>query len=457
MRYFNLIIFLIFFNCNRATDEKFYNADHYLISNLELIKNRNILFKPNLVQQRSISFIERMPHYYNFKKNYYDYGNKDSIIISTLSMNYEKFYYQAYKKGFISKKEFLKKDIDTALARKRPSPITLDVLVEFRNGKQILTPNLNFDDNFLDDIKIEFNDNFRINASNEKIKSELPLLKFKYWYSHEGEIDTLTRSIRIFPSLNDFRFSFTENENSKKSRLITELRDYWKGEIQLGNERMDIAVQGFSRNYLEIFVKPSNKNFSNKDFIYNENYRYSLKDTFLIQEQSFLIDSISNDISKIYFKKLDKKKVYGFRESEKIKNYDLQNLNDNIISLYNYLEEGKLTILNFWGTWCRPCVKEIPDLKKIQEVYKNNIKLLSVAYDGNLDKVKTYVDENNMKWTHFFHNRKMRNGIIKDLEVKYYPTTFLINAKGKIIYRGSGEQALDEIRRILKHRLHEAE
>ena len=63
-----------------------------------------------------------------------------------------------------------------------------------------------------------------------------------------------------------------------------------------------------------------------------------------------------------------------------IKMSNVYDSKDNIVDIFD--EKKKFTILNFWATWCAPCVKEIPDLLNIQSVHKEkfNVFFVSVGF-----------------------------------------------------------------------------
>ena len=48
--------------------------------------------------------------------------------------------------------------------------------------------------------------------------------------------------------------------------------------------------------------------------------------------------------------------------------------------------ENKILLLNFWATWCAPCIKEIPELIELKEKFKNNIEVYFISVDFNVKK-----------------------------------------------------------------------
>lgn len=126
--------------------------------------------------------------------------------------------------------------------------------------------------------------------------------------------------------------------------------------------------------------------------------------------------------------------------------------NDAEISLYEILK-NKVILVNFWATWCGPCVKEIPDLIKIQEeLGGQNFEIIGISIDRSISPV-----------LEFTKNAKINYTIIHDPEAKLLeafggsigiPTTYLIDRDGKIVNKYVGartkEVFANDIKKILK-------
>lgn len=94
--------------------------------------------------------------------------------------------------------------------------------------------------------------------------------------------------------------------------------------------------------------------------------------------------------------------------------------------------DGKVYAVEFWATWCSPCVKNIPHLNEINDRYsKDGLVLIALSSDRDSDKVKKLVKEKNIRY-----NVAMDKGTIDWYKVRYYPTAFVINSKGKITFEG---------------------
>jgi thiol-disulfide isomerase/thioredoxin len=73
---------------------------------------------------------------------------------------------------------------------------------------------------------------------------------------------------------------------------------------------------------------------------------------------------------------------------------------DEEIRFTDLIGSNKYVYFEFWGTWCKPCVKQIPDIKRLQSNYSDKIQIIGVSYRDDKEKLKTAVDKLNMDWTH---------------------------------------------------------
>ena len=65
--------------------------------------------------------------------------------------------------------------------------------------------------------------------------------------------------------------------------------------------------------------------------------------------------------------------------AKKLNFFDLENLDGKKVNIADKLIKKKLILINFWATWCPPCIKEIPDLIKLKQKFREDIDLIFVS------------------------------------------------------------------------------
>jgi len=138
----------------------------------------------------------------------------------------------------------------------------------------------------------------------------------------------------------------------------------------------------------------------------------------------------------------------------KLPDFRLKNL-DNKTVAYSQLKGKKLTVLDFWATWCKPCVRAIPKLVKLHEQYKaQGVEIIGINVDGtrNLSKVKPFSHSLNISYPVLLD---VNNELMNKLKVTAMPTLLIVDANDEIVffhqgYRPGDEKTLeDEIKKLL--------
>ena len=100
---------------------------------------------------------------------------------------------------------------------------------------------------------------------------------------------------------------------------------------------------------------------------------------------------------------------------------------------------GKVTLVNFWATWCGPCLTEIPDLVLLQAKYRDQLQILGISADeGDIGAVKRFVAEHRMDFPVVILTPALEKLFP---EVSGLPTTIVVDREGRVVQRHIG--ALD--------------
>ena len=98
--------------------------------------------------------------------------------------------------------------------------------------------------------------------------------------------------------------------------------------------------------------------------------------------------------------------------------------------------EGHVLIVDFWATWCPPCVKEIPDFVEMYKKYKDKqFTIVGISVDTEMKEVEKFIKEHKMTYPIVMVSEEIKAAFEKALEkpIRGMPTTLIIDRAGKII------------------------
>lgn len=110
--------------------------------------------------------------------------------------------------------------------------------------------------------------------------------------------------------------------------------------------------------------------------------------------------------------------------------------------------KGKYTLIDFWGTWCIPCIKEMPRLKTYYEKFQNKLNIVGIAGRDQHQNWMAFLNKNNYNWIQI-----LDQGIPKlsdNLNVNVYPTKYLLDPSGKIImiFKDANEEVWEKLDKL---------
>ncbi|MCB9207678.1 MAG: TlpA family protein disulfide reductase [Ignavibacteriales bacterium] len=103
----------------------------------------------------------------------------------------------------------------------------------------------------------------------------------------------------------------------------------------------------------------------------------------------------------------------------------LKSIEGNKVAIADY--KGKYIFLNIWGEWCLPCLKEIPELKKDFDHWKDKVVFLSIIKIQDINKAKSIISKEKIEWPQLPMTSEIENG----LKINGFPTNILIYPDGK--------------------------
>ncbi|MCH4824603.1 AhpC/TSA family protein [Gramella lutea] len=323
----------------------------------------------------------------------------------------------------------------------------------------------------------ETNKGFQINGT---IVGEVPE---KIYLEYDNKVDT------ALVQENKFYFSGESTKFSEAAIKVPGLSAFANEWIYLENEEIDlklniankksgqheyklISVDTISgtktsiiRSEFQKFLKTI-KNKKNKDeLLYNKieeivetnpenNYssyllsKYSKE--FTQKETQSLLDKI--DTTAIAANRLeDIKRILNperiLKVGDKIADFSLPDVNGQMVNTKDF--RNKIVLIDFWASWCGPCRKKHPKLKRIYDDYKNDgFEIIGVSTDTNINHWKKAIVKDSIDWINLNENKNYNGKVASRYNIRALPTTYLIDNDGVII---SKNITLEELKDYLSN------
>lgn len=120
--------------------------------------------------------------------------------------------------------------------------------------------------------------------------------------------------------------------------------------------------------------------------------------------------------------------------------FTLNDIDDNIHRLSDY--RGKVVIVNFWATWCPPCRFELPSMENLwQAVQNKDVVMLAINIGEDADTIFTFTTDYPVTFPLLMD---LDSSVLQQYPVLGVPTSFVIDPKGRIIYRAVGTREWDD-------------
>ncbi len=127
----------------------------------------------------------------------------------------------------------------------------------------------------------------------------------------------------------------------------------------------------------------------------------------------------------------------------KIPNITLPNAQEEIVSLESL--RGKVVLIDFWASWCGPCISEMPNVKKAYAKYHaKGFEVYGVSLDKDKDKWLGAIQRLEMPWVHVSDLKMWESPVVSQFKVEGIPFTILINEEGTILAKNLRGPYLDK-------------
>ena len=124
----------------------------------------------------------------------------------------------------------------------------------------------------------------------------------------------------------------------------------------------------------------------------------------------------------------------------------------NPVRFSDIYSKNKVTMIDFWASWCGPCRAFNPDLVKIYKQYhRKGLEILAVSLDRDMDSWLKAIKDDNLTWKHVSDLGLWNNQVAQTYRIRYIPQNVFVDKDGKIIAKQLSSK--EEIVKLLEENL----
>ena len=137
-----------------------------------------------------------------------------------------------------------------------------------------------------------------------------------------------------------------------------------------------------------------------------------------------------------------KKIQSGLVVGAKFPDFEEQDLDGKPLSVAGY--KGKVVLVDFWATWCGPCVRELPNvLATYEKFHAKGFEIIGISLDSDKSKLTAFTEKQKMTWRQYFDGKGWGNKLAGRYGVNSIPATYLLDVQGNILAKNLRGEELE--------------
>ena len=227
-----------------------------------------------------------------------------------------------------------------------------------------------------------------------------------------------------------------KNKDQKKVKELLQSDEY-QAMLKADKEFFDNVDATYDKLFMD-----------NKDSFWGPLMMISLT-SYFTDDMKKTYEALSQEAKDSYYGKKVKDELYpAGKEGTKVPDFTVTDNAGKSVTLAELCQGKKYILIDFWASWCNPCRKEIPNLKKIYKEYADKgFQIISISIDKKKADWEKALKEENLEWPNFLDN----GDVAIAYKVKMIPTMYLIDTNGVMVGEDlRGEALAEKIGQLLK-------